>query len=322
VAGELASQATRHEPREFVQLDPELGHIPAPGLRALELDGARVSTNTAHHRGEREIPLERSGKARVVAIGDSFTFGQCANDDETYPAVLETLLPHTEVLNLAAMGYGHGQALLRLRRDGFPYQPDLVVFGFHPSNLGRSLLRFRGYAKPRFVTSDAGLVVDNVPVPSPESYDRLWPPRLWNFVRIFRDSRIPKQVVREPSHALSRAIVFQMAADTKARGIPLFVVHLPHPRSLGKRGPYGASFIEQLCREGADRDFECVNPVPRLREIASTPELVDEHFQCHYSPEVYRAIAEVIADTVARSRPALWPELTPGDSAADPGTLP
>ena len=31
-------------------------------------------------RGQREFPLDRAGAARIVAIGDSFTFGQCVDD--------------------------------------------------------------------------------------------------------------------------------------------------------------------------------------------------------------------------------------------------
>lgn len=295
-------------PREFVHLDPDLGYIPAAGLRNHEYQGVRISTNAAHQRGTREIPLARTGKARVVAIGDSFTFGQCADDDGAFPAILETILPDSEVLNLGVMGYGQDQALLRLRRDGFPYAPDAVVFGFHHSDMRRNLLRFRGYGKPRFVMTDAGLVVDNVPVPPPESYDRLWPPRLWNFVQIYRDSKRPKQEIGQHIEALSRAILFQMAADTKARGIPLFVVHLPHPHSLGKRGDHGWPFMEQLCGEAAEHDFRCVNPVPRFREIASTPELVSRHFDCHFSPELYRAVAEVTAEALVRDLPTIWPE--------------
>jgi len=294
-------------PREFVQLDSELGYIPAANLRDFEYEGARFSTNSAHARGRREIPKDRGSGPRVVVIGDSFSFGQCANDDETYPAVMRERLPDTEVLNLGVMGYGQDQALLRLRRDGFPFGPDVVVFGFHPNNVRRNLLRFRGYAKPRFVLEEEGLVLDNVPVPPPEEFVGFWPPRFWNLVRIFRDSRIDPKEQRWHMRKLSVAIVHQMAVDTQAAGARLVVVHLPHPGSLKGEGEQGWGFMDSLCSKESPAPFLCVSPVPRFREIAHTPELVKQHFDCHFSPELYRALGEVLSEALLREFPELFP---------------
>jgi hypothetical protein len=301
-------------PRAFVELDPELGFVPAAGLSDYPYEGAKVNTNSAHMRGKREYSVERTDAARVVVVGDSFTFGQCANDDETYPAVMEATLPNTEVLNLGVMGYGQDQALLRMRRDGFRYRPDIVVFGFHKSNMRRNLMSFRGYGKPRFRMTDSGLVLENVPVPMPEAYDRLWPPRLWNFVSIFRDSldsgsREQRRKIRD----LSRAIVYQMAADAQAFGVPLVVVHLPREVALSRGGPYGWGFMETLCADADSRGFRCVTPVDRFREIANTPEAIRYHFRCHYSPELYRAVGEVVSEMLLREFPDVF-SATPSSS--------
>ena len=291
-------------PREFVELDPDLGFVPAAGLSGYEYAGAKVSTNSAHMRGAREYPVERTEAARVVVVGNSFTFGQCANDDETYPAVMEATLPNTEVLNLGVMGYGQDQALLRMRRDGFRYRPDVVVFGFHKSNMRRNLMSFRGYGKPRFRMAGSALVLENVPVPMPEDYERLWPPRLWNFARIYLDS-LDSGTKQQRAHIkeLSRAIVHQMAADAEAFGVPLVVVHLPREDALAGEGPYGWGFMEKLCAEAESKRFHCVTPVDRFREIASTPEAVRHHFDCHYSPELYRAVGEVVSGMLLREFP-------------------
>jgi len=294
-------------PREFVELDPELGFIPAAGLSGYGYQGALISTNSAHMRGRREYPVERTDAARVVVVGDSYTFGQCANDDETYPAVMEAMLPNTEVLNLGVMGYGQDQALLRLRRDGFQYRPDLVVFGFQESNMERNLVAFRDYGKPRFRLTESGLALENVPVPMPEEYDRLWPPRLWNFARIYRDSR--DQGTKEQkayTRGLSRAIVHQMAADAEAFGAPLVVIHLPRERELAREEEYGWGFMDKLCAEGGSKGFRCATPIERFREIASTPEAVERHFDCHYSPELYHAVGEVISETLLRAFPEIF----------------
>jgi hypothetical protein len=294
-------------PQAFIELDRELGFVPAAGLSDHRYQGAKISTNSAHIRGTREYPLERTEAARVVVVGDSYTFGQCANDDETYPAVMEATLPATEVLNLGVMGYGQGQALLRLRRAGFRYRPDIVVFGFHKSNMSRNLVDFKFYGKPRFRLTHSGLVLENVPVPMPEEYDRIWPPRLWNFARIFSDSldwgtKPERQYIGE----LSRAIVRQMAADSEAFGMPLVVVHLPREDTLAGEGPYGWPFMEELCAQMEDERFRCVNPVDRFREIASTPEAIRHHFDCHYSPELYRAVGEATSELLLREFPDVF----------------
>ena len=295
-------------PREFVELDPELGFVPAAGLSDYEYQGSRVSTNSDHMRGRREYPVERTGASRVVVVGDSFTFGQCANDDETYPAVMEATLPNAEVLNLGVMGYGQDQALLRLRRDGFRYRPDVVVFGFHKSNMERNLLAFRDYGKPRFRMTDSGLALENVPVPMPADYDQLWPPRLWNFARIYRDSLdAGSQEQRAYIRELSRAIVHQMAADAEAFGAPLVVVHLPREVALGRDESYGWAFMGEICADADSKGFRCVTPLERFREIASTPEAVEHHFACHYSPELYRAVGEVVSEVLLREFPEIFP---------------
>jgi hypothetical protein len=294
-------------PRQFVQLDSDLGFVPAAGLEEFEYQGVRISTNSAHMRGKREYPVERTGETRIVVVGDSFTFGQCVEDAGTFPAVMEQILPNTEVLNLGVMGYGQDQALLRMRRDGFRYSPDIVVFGFHSSDMRRNLVSFRGYGKPRFRMTESGLQLENVPVPRPEEYERWWPPRLWNFVRIFLDS-LESGSPEQKAHIrdLSRAIVHQMALEAEAQGVKFVLVHLPSRRTLETKGIHGWSWMERLCTKEKPTDFLCVSPVQRFREIVRTPEDVRHHFDCHFSPELYRAVGEVLAEALLAEFPELF----------------
>lgn len=297
-------------PREFVQLDSDLGFIPAANLRNLKYKGARVSTNSAHMRGEREYALERTGAARVAVVGDSFVFGECANDDQAFPAVMEQVMPDTEVLNLGVMGYGQDQALLRMRRDAFAYDPDVVVFGFHPTDMRRNLLAFRGYSKPRFRLTEGGILeLENVPVPTPESYESWFRvPRLWNFWLIYRDSKLtntPEQ--RALINDTSIAIVDLMAKEANERGIPYVLVHLPHPGSLAGDDYIGWPWLKQICDEREKPgEFICASPVPRFREIANTKELVRKHFGCHFSPELYRAVGLELAEVLERELPDVF----------------
>jgi hypothetical protein len=294
-------------PREFVALDPDLGWVVAAGLDGIAYQGVRISTNSAHMRGRREFPLGRTGAARVAVVGDSYAFGQCVEDDETFPAVMEERLPDTEVMNLGVMGYGQDQALLRMRRDALRYRPDVVVFGFHGTDMRRNVLRFRDYAKPRFRLGDDGLRLENVPVPGPEAFRGPWPPRLWNYVLMGRDRMaVERREGREEINRLSRAIVHRMAQEARDAGTRLAVVYLPRVGNLDREGRYGWGWFERLCEGEKPAPFLCVDPTPRFRELLPTREAVREHFACHYSPLLYRAVGEETAQALLRAFPEVF----------------
>jgi hypothetical protein len=151
---------------------PVRGWAVQPGVRDLPAFGASgsVSSNSQGARGRREYAQPKpAGVTRILAFGDSFTFGDEVPDEETYVARLEHLLPGAEVVNLGVHGYGHDQMLLYLREVGARYQPDLVMLGFVALDMDRNLLGFRDFAKPRFVLANGHLVLGNVPVPTPQA---------------------------------------------------------------------------------------------------------------------------------------------------------
>ena len=49
-----------------------------------------------------------------------------------------------------------------------------------------------------------------------------------------------------------------------------------------------------------------MNPIDRFRQIASTPEAIQHHFDCHYSPELYRAVGEVTSEMLLREFPDVF----------------
>jgi len=73
----------------------------------------------------------RAATLRVLALGDSFTFGIGASESETYPARLETRLRAAgvaaEVLNAGAPGYGVPDEVGWYEAWGVPLRPDVVV---------------------------------------------------------------------------------------------------------------------------------------------------------------------------------------------------
>lgn len=97
-------------------------------------DGVWGSRNLFHLRSPYEDTRRRPGVRRVIALGDSFTWGsKIASSDSTWPALLERALrggragQPTEVVNMGHGGYASGNEAEELRRLGWQFDPDLVI---------------------------------------------------------------------------------------------------------------------------------------------------------------------------------------------------
>jgi hypothetical protein len=178
----------------FLAYDPDLGWSPRRSARS-KTGPFRVNVDSI--RAEREFArVKQPGTLRVALFGDSFTFGDEVGPEETWGAALERALAErgvaAEVLNFGVNAYGVDQALLRWRRDGRPFRPDVVVLGLQPENVLRNRNVFRPLyfagtevplSKPRFVLpsaaheagkSDDGLALVNSPtLPPAEVADAL-----------------------------------------------------------------------------------------------------------------------------------------------------
>jgi lysophospholipase L1-like esterase len=95
-----------------------------------------VSFNSAGFRDD-EFPATRSPDAiRIIALGDSWTFGHNVAVDQGYPKRLEAMLrsefpdKKIEVLNLAMLAYTSHEGLKLLQRKALALQPDIVLIGY------------------------------------------------------------------------------------------------------------------------------------------------------------------------------------------------
>lgn len=113
-----------------------------------------VEHNSLGYRSP-EISREKPpGRFRILALGDSMTYGIGVENDETFCAVLGQLDPRLEVINAGANGYGTSQELLVLREEGLGLRPDLVLVAFFWNDLGDSYTR----EFPAFSFEDGELV--------------------------------------------------------------------------------------------------------------------------------------------------------------------
>lgn len=99
-----------------------------------------VRINSLGYRDD-EFERSKSGRFRILAIGDSFTFGYGCTADEAYPNVIEARLNdalgpgRTEVINagFAACNYPDTYYLY-LKERGLALDPDLILVGLFVGN--------------------------------------------------------------------------------------------------------------------------------------------------------------------------------------------
>jgi lysophospholipase L1-like esterase len=109
----------------------------APGFRGRITNQAEFDTEVAVNReGLRgpEIGPKPAGESRILALGDSFTFGVGARQTETWPARLEQRLASTRVLNAGAPGFGVPDEVAWFEAYGARLDPDAVVVAVFLAN--------------------------------------------------------------------------------------------------------------------------------------------------------------------------------------------
>lgn len=123
--------------------DAELGWVPRPNASGAHdeqgLFTSTFRTNARGIRGPEHALAKPVGTTRIVAIGDSFTWGYGVSNGEPYPDRLQVLLPGTEVINLGVTAYDLKQEIRYLAREGVQYAPDVVVLGLCLNDIPRPI---------------------------------------------------------------------------------------------------------------------------------------------------------------------------------------
>lgn len=282
----------------FDTYDAVLGWRPSANYRSAE-----VHTNAQGIRADRDFPLERRGElSRIVLLGDSFIWGEDVSNDETFATVLEDLLGDSEVINLGVHGYGTDQQLLRLRLEGFPFEPDVVLLGFYDQDLYRNVLRFRDYAKPRFKVQGDDLSLENTPVPRPEEVlareQRLPRSFLWVVARrVFRKALLPWGRGLEDSEAweVTRVIFNAAKRETEASGGEFVLVYIPYA-DFREPSPVEPLVTAWAAQSGA----WYVNLRQRFLEMP--PEDQDHLYDGHWTSYGNEVVARLVAAFLQQTR--------------------
>jgi len=113
-----------------------LSHKHRPGASFRNLYGVSVDINSKGLRDREYEYAKPSGCRRILAIGDSITFGWGVDADQTYPKLLEEKLnlrkdPWTwQVINAGVGNYQIADELEFLKAEGLKYDPDIIVLGY------------------------------------------------------------------------------------------------------------------------------------------------------------------------------------------------
>lgn len=142
--------------------DRELGWAKRRGESTRKVTGefdVTFAVNALGLRDDADLTLAKpAGTRRVLVVGDSFVLGYTVDRHDHFVDLVEAALqadPKPErgavqVLNGGTEGYSNDQELLWLRREGFAFQPDVVVACFFQNDVWMNgQASYTGNPKPR-----------------------------------------------------------------------------------------------------------------------------------------------------------------------------
>ena len=117
---------------------PGLSYGLAPDIETI-YQRVSVRINSRGMRGPEPRQLLAGESTRVLALGDSFTFGLRVEEESIWPRRLEGMLAErglagagpVEVLNLGVSGYSTLDEAARLEHEGLAWEPDLVILAYY-----------------------------------------------------------------------------------------------------------------------------------------------------------------------------------------------
>jgi lysophospholipase L1-like esterase len=289
---------------------PVYGWTPRPSFR-YTLAGSETTINRLGYRGREVAWARMPGRPRIVMLGDSITFGYGVRDGETFSAVMETLDPRLEVVNLGVQGYGTDQELLKLEREGFAYAPDVVVLNVCLANdlLDNASARSPPRRLALLLSQRSALfnaLLDLTPVDRAR-YQRELAGRA-------------EAEPAEPAFTVTFALVRRMDERTRARGAGFVALLYPSLRDFIRPSRRAQRFLEAPELQGV----KVVDLLPRFRAAGFTADTFSRYSldgNLHLTAEGHRLAARVILEVLgeqgllrAAASPAASPTPAPGPS--------
>lgn len=255
------------------RLDSELIYSRLPNKTWVSKTDEFEEKVTSDNLGYRDKNIGEKGEDvfRIIAVGDSFTFGHgVENNDKTYPKQLELYLTHylkinkkIEVINVAEKGYSPDQEYRQIQKRLIQLSPDMILWNFSiPGDL-YNLIQDPGWPVPSLYDVDKNqlkelnarynwLYISN--------YFRYHFPFLNNsylFNTVVRNFSTIKAFSRKPSMSdekmmdwAVKKMVLEVEETQKIAYLNkfrLFITFLPYPESFGSE--YQNSIIAKKINE-------------------------------------------------------------------------
>ena len=255
-------------------------------------------------------PNKRDG-VRMVAVGDSFVYGNEVTARENFSAILEQEYPELQVFNMGVPGYGIDQSYLKYQHFGAQLEPDVVLFGIFVPDYERASLAFTAFAKPRFEDRNGEIALTNVPVPHPKlELERIgaqqsgqwYLPRMlgnvWHKVRTRGEPEddffeVTDRVVGHLLQSLEAA----MAPDQR-----LLIIHIPRGENLLEPDSFHDRMSRHLLDIYAREGLQFIDLAKAFSAEIGSEEAIRRYYMPrphggtgHLSPAGHRRLAALIA---------------------------
>jgi lysophospholipase L1-like esterase len=305
----------------------------APGARA-HAWGADVEIN-AHGFRDREFqPAKPAGTTRIVALGDSATFGIRLPTTVLWPKVLERLLREdgraVEVLNLGIVGYDTLEEVAFLETTGLAFQPDHVVVAYHLNDAGFAsptrdyVRRLQSYGSPLYrsrVAQGLRRALDLLAITQQQQrtdrddyfarenaawiQDVSGDADLAAKIDALRAAVAPAEFdktmhrylrwYRSPARIGKLRTAFERLAGLAAEhGFEVWVFPVPWLSDEGVEAAYDLGYA--IARHEAERArLTWIDPLPETRALGHRALMIQEHDYGHPNAAGHRALAERVA---------------------------
>jgi len=309
--------------RSIHELEPDADWLyrMRPGATAAPASGPRYVINAQGFRDRERSLSKPPGGFRILAVGDSVTFGYGVEVEEAYPSLLESRLraslPGAEVLNLGTGGYNPYTESALLRGVGLAFEPDLVLVQFCINDLADPTIHFENHARTRLGT------LPDVAFPNPamrthDAGGRSLVERLCLASKLCRRgydwwlARTQAKLDEPTRHAGARAIEHtegpewewlaeryrEMADAARGVGADFALVLFPHQRQL--RPPVSSSpdpIQQRLMRLARDEGWLAVDLLPHFLAARAGGSVLLDYW--HPSPRGHTVASEVIERELA-----------------------
>ena len=334
------------EPQLLFRARPDVGLLHVPNQTGY-LDDGLATINRLGFRGPAPRSPKPDGLVRVLAVGDSTTFGWGVGDEEAYPAQLERRLRESapslgiDVINAGVSAYNLHRTSRLLKHFGASLEPDVVLVGLFWNDLPYERVTPEGVLQGGTESSQAAQAAETR---GSEPFRLGHNPSRFN--RLLRTSRA-LYVLR---HAWLAAVAPTDAATNQARWEMALLEGresqaideawadisrtLAEIRTLGESGGYAVGVVIIPIRAQVEADYPnaayqtraramavalgmfVVDPLPAFRGRTDPSSLFIPYDRIHFSAKGNAVLADAVFEAL-RGRPEFTPDQTSSEGRSE-----